>query len=76
MRSWIEVILPHLLIIQHRELLFWISGEIDWNEFHEVISGNGPCNRERVETRKKAKEDGAWVREAAMAFAEKRKSSK
>jgi ring-1,2-phenylacetyl-CoA epoxidase subunit PaaA len=54
----------------------WISGEIDWNEFHEVISGNGPCNRERVETRKKAKEDGAWVREAAMAFAEKRKSIK
>lgn len=51
----------------------WISGDIDWNEFNEVIKGNGPCNRERVAARKKAKEDGAWVREAAMAFAKKRK---
>jgi ring-1,2-phenylacetyl-CoA epoxidase subunit PaaA len=50
----------------------WISGEIDWNEFNEVISGNGPCNLERVKVRKKAKEDGAWVREAAMAFAIKK----
>lgn len=48
-------------------------GEIDWNEFWEVVKGNGPCNKERIDTRRKAKEDGAWVREAAMAFAEKRK---
>ena len=46
-------------------------GAIDWNEFYEVIKGNGPCNRERLATRVKAWEDGAWVREAAMAHAEK-----
>jgi ring-1,2-phenylacetyl-CoA epoxidase subunit PaaA len=49
-------------------------GQIDWSEFWEVVSGNGPCNKERIDARRKAKEDGQWVREAAMAFAEKRKS--
>jgi len=48
-------------------------GEIDWNEFWNVVKGNGPCNKERLEARKKAWDDGAWVREAAMAYAEKRK---
>jgi len=48
-------------------------GEIDWNEFWNVVKGNGPCNKERLEVRKKAWEDGAWVREAASAYAEKRK---
>jgi ring-1,2-phenylacetyl-CoA epoxidase subunit PaaA len=48
-------------------------GEIDWTEFWEVVKGNGPCNKERIDARRKAKEDGMWVREAAMAFAEKRK---
>jgi ring-1,2-phenylacetyl-CoA epoxidase subunit PaaA len=47
-------------------------GEIDWNEFHEVLKGHGPCNRERIATRAKAWEDGAWVREAAAAHAQKR----
>jgi ring-1,2-phenylacetyl-CoA epoxidase subunit PaaA len=51
-------------------------GEIDWNEFWEVIKGNGPCNKERIDSRRKAKEEGMWVREAAMAFAEKRKNKK
>ena len=46
-------------------------GEIDWNEFHHVIRGNGPCNRERIEARRKAHDEGAWVREAATAYAEK-----
>jgi ring-1,2-phenylacetyl-CoA epoxidase subunit PaaA len=49
-------------------------GEIDWQEFYQVISGNGPCNKERIDARRKAKEEGQWVREAAMAFAEKRKN--
>lgn len=51
----------------------WEFGEIDWKEFWEVVDGNGPCNKERIDSRRKAKEDGLWVREAAMAFAEKRK---
>ena len=46
-------------------------GEIDWNEFWNVVKGNGPCNKERLEARRKAHEDGAWVREAAAAYAEK-----
>jgi ring-1,2-phenylacetyl-CoA epoxidase subunit PaaA len=48
-------------------------GEIDWKEFWNVVHGNGPCNKERLAARTKAHEDGAWVREAAEAFAEKRK---
>jgi len=46
-------------------------GEIDWREFHEVIAGNGPCNRQRLAKRRKAHDDGAWVRDAARAYAEK-----
>ncbi|MNJ83838.1 1,2-phenylacetyl-CoA epoxidase, subunit A [compost metagenome] len=46
-------------------------GEIDWEEFWEVVKGNGPCNHQRLETRKKAYEEGEWVREAAMAYADK-----
>ncbi len=48
-------------------------GPIDWNEFRNVVSGNGPCNKERLDARKKAHEEGAWVREAAAAYARKRK---
>lgn len=47
-------------------------GEIDWTEFWAVVGGNGPCNKERVAARKKAADEGAWVREAASAYAEKR----
>ena len=47
-------------------------GEIDFAELFEVIKGNGPCNKQRMEHRVKAHEDGAWVREAAAAYAEKR----
>ena len=46
-------------------------GEIDWQEFIEVIKGNGPCNKQRLAKRRKAHDDGAWVREAARAYAAK-----
>jgi ring-1,2-phenylacetyl-CoA epoxidase subunit PaaA len=46
-------------------------GVIDWTEFQEVLKGNGPCNRQRIATRRQAHEDGAWVREAAAAYAQK-----
>ncbi|MBL7740939.1 MAG: 1,2-phenylacetyl-CoA epoxidase subunit A [Chitinophagaceae bacterium] len=49
-------------------------GEIDWNEFWNVVKGNGPCNKQRLDARKKAWEEGEWVREAATAYAEKRKT--
>ncbi|MBC7183366.1 MAG: 1,2-phenylacetyl-CoA epoxidase subunit A, partial [Marinobacter sp.] len=48
-------------------------GEINWQEFYDVLKGNGPCNRERINTRKNAIDEGAWVREAAVAYAEKQK---
>jgi ring-1,2-phenylacetyl-CoA epoxidase subunit PaaA len=48
-------------------------GEIDWNEFHRVVRGHGPCNRERLEARRSAHEEGRWVREAALAYADKQR---
>ena len=51
-------------------------GEINWDEFYAVIGGNGPCNRLRMKQRNDAHKNGQWVREAAIAFAEKRKKNK
>ena len=48
-------------------------GEINWDEFWDVVKGNGPCNEDRVNTRRVAKENGEWVREAATAYAEKKR---
>ncbi|HRP88796.1 MAG TPA: 1,2-phenylacetyl-CoA epoxidase subunit A [Edaphocola sp.] len=47
-------------------------GEINWEEFWNVVKGNGPCNKERLEARKTAWDKGAWVREAAMAYSQKK----
>jgi ring-1,2-phenylacetyl-CoA epoxidase subunit PaaA len=49
-------------------------GEINWEEFWNVVKGNGPCNKERLDARKKAWEEGEWVREAATTYGEKRKA--
>lgn len=48
-------------------------GEINWNEFYEVIKGNGPCNRQRMDNHLKAHQEGEWVRKAATAYANKNK---
>ena len=50
----------------------YITSPINWDEFWQVVNGNGPCNKERIDARKKAKENGKWVRDAAMAHAVKR----
>ncbi|MFM9052778.1 MAG: 1,2-phenylacetyl-CoA epoxidase subunit PaaA [Bacteroidota bacterium] len=47
-------------------------GAINWEEFYQVINGNGICNRERLKARQKAHDDGQWVREAANAYAMKK----
>jgi ring-1,2-phenylacetyl-CoA epoxidase subunit PaaA len=49
----------------------WDFGKIDWDEFWNVIAGNGPCNRERLAARVQAWDDGEWVRDAALAYARK-----
>ncbi|NDO82161.1 1,2-phenylacetyl-CoA epoxidase subunit A [Citrobacter sp. NCU1] len=51
-------------------------GEIDWREFNEVINGRGVCNQERLDAKRKAWEEGAWVREAALAHAQKQHARK
>ena len=51
-------------------------GEIDWDEFWNVVKGRGRCNKQRLKHRRKAQENGAWVREAALAHAEKRAKRK
>jgi ring-1,2-phenylacetyl-CoA epoxidase subunit PaaA len=47
----------------------WRFGEIDWDEFWRVVHGDGPCNRERIEARRAAHDDGLWVRQALVAYA-------
>jgi len=50
----------------------WEYGELDWDEFNEVLAGRGPCNAQRLARRREAHENGAWVREAAVAYAAKK----
>jgi len=59
----------------NEETEHWETGEIDWDEFWRVVKGNGPCNRERMEARRKAHTEGRWVREAAVAYAHKQQLS-
>jgi ring-1,2-phenylacetyl-CoA epoxidase subunit PaaA len=65
--------LPDAELRWNEERQHYDFGPIDWAEFFNVINGNGPCNKERLSARVKAHDDGAWVREAAMAHAEKRR---
>ena len=60
----------------NEEKMYYDFGEINWDEFWKVVNGDGPCNKERLAARNKAHEDGAWVREAALAYSEKRKPPK
>jgi len=62
---------PHLRLDERTG--HWRFGEIDWQEFREVVSGNGPCNKDRMRARRIAHEEGTWVREAALAHAAKRR---
>lgn len=54
----------------------WIPGPINWEEFHQVLKGNGPCNRERMATMRESFDNGQWVREAARAYAAKQAQRK
>jgi ring-1,2-phenylacetyl-CoA epoxidase subunit PaaA len=65
--------LPDPELKWNKERNHYDFGEIDWEEFWNVVKGNGPCNKERLEARRKAWDEGKWVREAAEAYAEKKK---
>jgi len=55
----------------HESTGHYSFGEINWDEFMAVIQGQGPCNHDRIEARRKAWQDGQWVREAAAVYAQK-----
>ncbi|HWB92030.1 MAG TPA: 1,2-phenylacetyl-CoA epoxidase subunit PaaA [Puia sp.] len=63
--------LPDPDLVWNEERQHYDFGSIDWEEFRRVINGNGPCNKERLAARVQAHEEGAWVREAALAHARK-----
>ncbi|MGH8867339.1 MAG: 1,2-phenylacetyl-CoA epoxidase subunit PaaA [Actinomycetes bacterium] len=66
--------LPDAVLAWNDERGHYDYGEVDWDEFFAVVKGNGPCNRQRLEHRRRAHDGGAWVREAAMAYAEKQRT--
>lgn len=70
---YLGLTLPDPDLTFNEETGHWSYGTINWDEFKQVLAGNGPCNRDRMAARRKAHEDGAWVREAALAFAKKRR---
>lgn len=67
------VALPDPLLCWNEERGAHDFGAPDWDEFMSVVKGFGPCNAERIGNRKRAHDDGAWVRDAAMAFAAKQR---
>jgi len=85
LRQWfVDLTVPQAqqigLAIPDPELRFdeasghWQTGPIDWDEFWRVVRGGGTCNRDRLEARLRAHEEGRWVREAAEAYAKKRQA--
>ena len=74
--NYLGVNIPDPKLKWNEERGHYDFGDIDWEEFWNVVNGNGPCNKQRMKDRKKAYEGGDWVREAAMAHAEKRAKRK
>ena len=82
-QKFVDVTVPQAhflgLEIPDQDLVFdeqtghWNFGEIDWQEFKQVLSGNGPCNAERLGARQSAHEQGSWVRQALLAHADKQR---
>ncbi len=70
----LNVTLPDTQLKWNEKSKHYDFGEINWEEFWNVVKGNGPCNKQRLDARRKAWDEGEWVREAAAAYAEKRKA--
>jgi ring-1,2-phenylacetyl-CoA epoxidase subunit PaaA len=66
------ITIPDEKLVWNEERQHYDFGDINWDEFYNVIKGNGPCNKERLAARVSAHENGEWVREAALAYAEKK----
>ncbi len=71
----IGVVLPDPDLRWNEERGHYDFGEIDWDEFWQVLRGDGPCNAQRMAHKIRAHEEGAWVREAALAHAEKHRAA-
>lgn len=69
--DYLGITIPDPELKWNEERGHYDHGEIDWEEFYEVIKGNGPCNEQRLRDRNKAHDEGEWVREAANAYANK-----
>jgi ring-1,2-phenylacetyl-CoA epoxidase subunit PaaA len=69
--QFLELTVPDPALRWDEATQHFFIGPIDWNEFHAVVKGDGPCNRERLEARREAYRAGAWVRAAAAAHAAK-----
>jgi ring-1,2-phenylacetyl-CoA epoxidase subunit PaaA len=69
--AYLGLEIPDPDLTWNEETRHWDFGQIDWDEFWRVVKGDGPMNRERIEHKRKAWDDGAWVREAAEAYAAK-----
>jgi len=70
--EYIGLTIPDKDLKWNEERKSYDFGAINWDEFWNVVKGNGPCNKQRLEARNNAHNNGAWVREAASAYAEKR----
>jgi len=70
----LNMTLPDADLKWNEETKNYDFGAINWDEFWNVVNGNGPCNKERLAARVKAHEDGAWVREAALAYSRKKEA--
>jgi ring-1,2-phenylacetyl-CoA epoxidase subunit PaaA len=68
------VTLPDPELKWNEERRHWDFGAIDWDEFWNTVNGNGPCNKERLATRVKAWNDGAWLRDGALAHEAKQRA--
>jgi ring-1,2-phenylacetyl-CoA epoxidase subunit PaaA len=71
----INLTLPDPDLKYNEETQNWDFGPIDWDEFWRVVKGDGPCNRDRLEARNKAHDEGEWVRRAATAYASKQQAA-
>lgn len=72
--QFLGLTIPDPALTRDPETGHWRAGPIDWAEFEAVLAGRGPCNRDRLAARRRAHDEGAWVREAVRAHAEKRRA--